>query len=149
MIRASDVARYFLSRSKLNSETAITHLKLQKLVYYAQAWHLALTEGPLFRERIEAWIHGPVCPDLYYEYRKHGFSEIAPTSPPNNLTTQQINILEAVWQAYGSYDGNYLEELTHKEEPWKKARAGLNGLERSSNEIDHKSMADYYGNRNA
>ena len=60
MASVFDVANWFLSKG------SVTHKKLQKLCYYSQAWHCALYDGtPLFAERIEAWVHGPVIPELY------------------------------------------------------------------------------------
>lgn len=65
------VAKYFLSKSRM------THKKLQKLCYYAQAWHCAFYKNkPLFENRIEAWVHGPVSPELYYRYYNYGWNEI-------------------------------------------------------------------------
>lgn len=146
MASVFNVASYFLSRSEPQSELAITHLKLQKLVYYAQAWTMAIRGEPLFPERIEAWIHGPVCPDLYYEFRHYGFDEIKPVSDfiPDAFSKQEIEILDAVWNAYGQYDGRYLEEMTHKEEPWKNARRGLRQFDQSNRIISLESMAKYY-----
>ena len=63
-----DVAEYFLALANETGGT-ITNLKLQKLVYYAQAWHLANFDKPLFDAKFEAWVHGPVIPGLYEEYR--------------------------------------------------------------------------------
>ncbi|MBG9772433.1 Panacea domain-containing protein [Brevibacillus laterosporus] len=143
-----DVAKYFLSRSELNSKLAITHLKLQKLVYYAQAWTLVIEgeENPIFPEHIEAWIHGPVCPVLYYDYRDYGFDVIKPVTEIDLkiFTENQQRVLDAVWKAYGAYDGRYLEDLTHQEKPWKEARNGLRDSDQSNREITHNSMREYY-----
>ncbi|NRQ54500.1 Panacea domain-containing protein [Brevibacillus sp. HD1.4A] len=145
MISVFDVAKYFLAKSVPNSERAITHLKLQKLVYYAQAWHLALRDGkPLFHEKIEAWIHGPVCPELYNEYRSYGYSEIPPVFQEPSIPKKQREVLDDVWEAYGSFSGGYLEQLTHKEEPWIRARAGLKEFEYSNNIISIQRMESYY-----
>ncbi|WP_132946348.1 type II toxin-antitoxin system antitoxin SocA domain-containing protein [Tumebacillus sp. BK434] len=139
------VARYLLTKSSPGTDRAITHLKLQKLVYYAQAWHLVLREGrPLFHEEIEAWVHGPVCPVLYYEYRKYGYSEIPQERDIVFLPLDQIEIIDAIWEVYGSYSGRYLEQLTHQELPWKEAREALQENEPSNKVISHKSMAEYY-----
>ena len=140
-----EVANYFLSKSKKGTEEAITHLKLQKLVYYAQAWHLALKDGqPLFNSRIEAWIHGPVCPTLYNDYRGMGYKELDIVSSPPELRGDIKEILDSVWEVYGSYDGKFLEELTHSEDPWKKARRNLSPDALSNNEISLNDMAEYY-----
>ena len=64
-------AKYFLAQASEDAGDLISNLKLQKLVYYAQGFHLALYDEPLFLEAIEAWTHGPVVPDLYRHYKKY------------------------------------------------------------------------------
>jgi uncharacterized phage-associated protein len=75
MVSPFEVANYFIW---LANETGsfLSNLKLQKLVYYAQAWHLALEESPLFEEDFEAWIHGPVLPTLYQKYESFSWKPI-------------------------------------------------------------------------
>jgi uncharacterized phage-associated protein len=147
-----DVADYFLSKSVLNTDTAITHLKLQKLVYYAQAWYVTAfpNNGPLFPEDIEAWVHGPVCRELYYKYRSYGYEPIPPKEdfPRYKFTDEQISILEAVWEVYGHLDGKTLESITHSENPWREARGTLKDGEHSSNIITIESMRNYYSKLN-
>ncbi len=141
-----EVARYFLSKSIPNTEYAITHLKLQKLVYYAQAWHVAITGEKLFNEKIEAWIHGPVCRELYNVYKIFGYSEIVVTTHVSewSIPLESRKIIDDVWEAYGSLRGEYLEQLTHREDPWKQARIGLGDLELSNKEIEIETMRKYY-----
>jgi uncharacterized phage-associated protein len=145
MISVNDVARYFISRGTPNTDEAITHLKLQKLVYYAQAWHLALRDTPLFKDRIEAWVHGPVCPTLYQDFRGYGYHDINENVEVVDLDNSETEeILDAVWEAYGSFDGKYLEELTHQEQPWLDARENLSDWSYSNNVITHESMRQFY-----
>jgi uncharacterized phage-associated protein len=70
-----DIANYFIW---LANETGsfVSNLKLQKLVYYAQAWHLAIHETALFEEDFEAWVHGPVIPVLYQKYKQFSWQPI-------------------------------------------------------------------------
>ena len=143
-ISVFDVARYFLNKDIPNSERAITHLKLQKLAYYAQAWHLALLGDTLFDETIEAWVHGPVCPMLYYKYREYGFNEIPHNEETVYIPEKSRKVIDAVWEVYGGFDGRYLEHLTHKEEPWKFARGDLDDFDQSNNIIHTDSMLKYY-----
>jgi uncharacterized phage-associated protein len=134
-----DVAQYFLSLEET------THKKLQKLCYYAQAWHLALLNKPLFDNSFEAWIHGPVCPELYHQYKDFGWCLIPKTSSvPSNIAEESIEILDAVYDAYGKLSGDDLEFLTHSEKPWIEARKGLNEWEPSHNIIKEDTMAKYY-----
>ncbi|MGE7601299.1 Panacea domain-containing protein [Peribacillus sp. NPDC097675] len=135
------VALYFLYRSIHGGNFSITHLKLQKLVYYAQAWSMALRERRLFQENLEAWLHGPVSRDLYREYREYGSNVIEPiTQLDFEIDSNDLGILEGVWELYGKYDGKYLETLTHQEDPWKNAwKKGMNS------DIDINDMQEYYG----
>jgi uncharacterized phage-associated protein len=139
-----DVAKYFLLRAK-NEKRKISNKKLQKLVYYAQAWTLALTNRPLFSEKIEAWIHGPAIPPLYRKFKKYGSKPICLDGlSSKNFNFSNNEILDEVWRVYGKYDANYLEALTHQEDPWSHARDEMEFQESSNIEITHESMRSYY-----
>jgi uncharacterized phage-associated protein len=140
----SDVAKYFLLRAKSEGKK-ISNKKLQKLVYYSQAWTLALTNKPLFSEKIEAWIHGPAIPSLYREFKKFGSKPICLDGLSSKAFSLSNNeILNEVWRVYGKYDAKYLEILTHEEDPWLHAREELEFEESSNIEITHESMKNYY-----
>lgn len=143
-----DVAKYFIYRSKPGTKWAVTHLKLQKLAYYAQGFYLAVNddEEPLFTDRIEAWVHGPVCPTLYRRYSHHYFDEITEDINIDDLDLDDsaIEILDFVWDHFGSYDGKELENMTHDEEPWLNARNGLKPYESSNNLITRRSIKSYF-----
>lgn len=146
MISVLDVAKYFLSKSILGTKKEITHLKLQKLIYYSQGYFLALNNGqPMFNERLEAWVHGPVCPTIYYEYRKYNFQAI-PNSSESCVPSQYLKVLDSVWNAYGEFDGNELERMTHQEEPWIIARGQIPNWQASNDEITKLSMKEYFSN---
>lgn len=120
MATVHDVAKLFLSLSTKN-EDAISNLKLQKLVYYAQGFHLALFDGrPLFDEKIEAWTHGPVAPDLYHEYKKFGKGPIENIEfdPAGKLSDDQIELIQEVYEIFGQFSAWKLRDLTHEEMPW-------------------------------
>ncbi len=136
-----DVAAYILSK-----KGKMTAMKLQKLVYYSQAWHLVWEDEPLFSERIEAWANGPVCPDLYNAHRSQ--FEVLPGGihgNPDNLTPGMKESIDSVIQFYGDKTSHWLSDLTHAEAPWKDARQGIPPGERSDREITLASMAEYYG----
>ena len=146
MVNAFDVAEYILY--KCHSMTA---MKLQKIVYYSQAWHLAWTENPLFLERIEAWRDGPVIVALFECHKgqfklEDGFFSKKSKAVINNLSDDQKDIIDRVINYYGDKDPHWLSQLTHLEEPWKKARerSGIQMGENCSEEITHQSMSDYY-----
>jgi uncharacterized phage-associated protein len=139
MANVYDVASYILE--KLGS---ITAMKLQKLVYYAQAWSLVWDEAPLFKERIEAWANGPVVPDLY-DYHKGQFTlQEIPKGDPSNLSENERETVDKVLEFYGDKSSQWLSDLTHKEDPWLDARKGIPAGQRSNQEITHASMMEYY-----
>ena len=147
MITAIDVAEYILKKTG-----PITAMKLQKLVYYAQAWHLAWTENVLFEDKIEAWKNGPVMSSLFNHHKGclklySGFftDKIKPREilPLNN---DQQDVVNRVIHFYGSKDPHWLSQLTHMEDPWKIARSKstFSDEERSTEEITPLSMLEYY-----
>lgn len=141
MASVFDVAQYILQKAG-----PMTAMKLQKLVYYSQAWSLVWDEQPLFNEKIEAWANGPVCPALYQEFR--GSFEVKRTSTGSirNLNNTQRETIDAILKHYGTKSAHWLSDLTHRERPWKEARSGLRDGERGNSKITNASMAEYYGN---
>jgi len=123
MASVFDVASYILSKADLDEGDGITHLKLQKLVYYAQGFSVVLLGRPLFPETIEAWTHGPVVPELYNKYRHFGPNVISQTQggTPDNLTTEEKTLIDDVFSVYGEYSASKLRNLTHNETPWMEA----------------------------
>jgi|ADGO01.1.fsa_nt_gi Uncharacterized phage-associated protein len=115
------VADYFILKSDAENRV-ITNKKLQKLVYYAQAWHLVFTNKKLFNDPIEAWMHGPAVRSLWHKYKKYGYSPITEKPLRPNIKKDAVALLDEVWRVYGKHDANYLEALTHSEEPWINAR---------------------------
>lgn len=137
-----NVASFFL-----NKDPNMTHKKLQKLVYYAYAWYIIENNddcfnisNKLFDDEIEAWVHGPVCRNLYdlYPILRADISLIS---------EKENTFLEKIWHIYGEFTGAELEDLTHKEEPWQKARKGLSFSERSNNVISDIDIYNYYSQK--
>lgn len=139
---ASDIAKYIIaSFQKKNKE--ISNLKLQKLLYYAQAWHLVLYEEMLFNDEIEAWVHGPVVPGVFREYKVFGWKPIATKCHvviPEDLRFH----LSEVNRVYGKFDAVTLERMTHREDPWRNARGTLAPDEPSHAVISRSSMKNYF-----
>jgi uncharacterized phage-associated protein len=129
----------------LEATSPISTWKLQKLAYYAQAWSLVWDEEqPLYPERIEAWANGPVVPELFKQHRgKFSVSEW-PLGDWRKLSEKQRKTVKAVVDYYGRHTGHWLRELTHSEDPWRKARKGLPASAPSSAEITPESMLLYY-----
>lgn len=124
----------------------VSNLKLQKLLYYAQAWNLAFSKQPLFNDEIEAWVHGPVVPSVFKVYRDNKWAPIPNVA--NDVIPEDIRShLEEVWRVYGHLEGNDLERLTHSEEPWLKARGGIAPDVSSHMVIMKDWMREYYSAR--
>jgi uncharacterized phage-associated protein len=123
----------------------VSNLKLQKLLYYSQAWHLAFLKKPLFNEEIEAWVHGPVVPEVFRTYRDNRWARI-PKREEFDFPEVRGH-LEEVWRVYGGLTAYDLERLTHSEDPWKNARAGLAPDASSHVVISKDSMRNYYSSR--
>lgn len=120
-ITSLHVANYFLSLADDDAGDLISNLKLQKLVYYAQGFHLAMFDKPLFMEPIAAWTHGPVIPSLYQKFKKFNSK---PTPRPKRMdldifSKELLEFLNEVYNVYGQYDAWKLRNLTHEEPPWK------------------------------
>lgn len=142
-VSVRDVAAYILRK-----QGPMTHMKLQKLVYYCQAWALVWDGEPLFAEEIQAWANGPVVPDLYNCFR--GQFEITPDAAigggsPDRLNNVSRETIDAVLSNYGDKTPVWLSSLTHQEEPWKDARGDLPPGARGSKAITHAAMAEFYG----
>ncbi len=121
-------------------------MKLQKLVYYSQAWALVWDDKPLFQNRIEAWANGPVIPSLYQTlYGQYKITTV-PDGNPELLDDTERETVDAILEFYGPKSSHWLMELTHMESPWNEARtnAGLARGERGQAVISEASMAEYY-----
>lgn len=139
MANVHDVAAYILSRMG-----EMSAMKLQKLVYYSQAWHLVWDDRPLFSERIEAWANGPVVHELYDLHRGRFSLSGWPDGDPDNLAKSERETVDIILNTYGHLDGRKLSHLTHGESPWVEARHGLPPTARSNAEITSEAMQMYY-----
>ncbi|MEV1146600.1 type II toxin-antitoxin system antitoxin SocA domain-containing protein [Micromonospora sp. NPDC049799] len=142
MARVEDVAAYILSE-----RGPMTAMKLQKLCYYSQAWHLVWEEELLFDSRIEAWANGPVINDLYRLHR--GRFRLAEGDIPGDsarLSEDESSTVDAVLEFYGDMSAHHLSDLTHRETPWRAAReaADLAPMERGNEVIEPAAMHEYY-----
>jgi len=140
MATVHDIAAYILEK-----RGQMTAMKLQKLVYYSQAWSLVWDETPLFRNRVEAWANGPVIRALYGEHRGRFQVSSWPCGDSSKLSQKQKDTVDGVLEFYGDKTSQWLSELTHSERPWVEARKGLAPGERGNAEITQAAMAEYYG----
>jgi len=145
------VADYLLSYVK-ERKSGVDNLKLQKLLYYAQAWHLGLYDSPLFEEDFQAWIHGPVIPDLYDKYADFGWQDIDDIKSVrglelSSLSSEDKDFLNEVVQEYLDCDDYELEQMIRVEVPWNKTRDNLAPDEPSHKVIKKEWIKEYYGAR--
>lgn len=121
----------------------MTAMKLQKLVYYCQAWSLVWDEKPMFSEPIEAWSNGPVVRALFEKHRAK-FEVAKWSGDTNRLSKVQRETINAVLAFYGGKSSQWLSDLTHQERPWAEARWGISPGERGNRQITHAAMMEYY-----
>jgi uncharacterized phage-associated protein len=120
-------------------------MKLQKLVYYSQAWSLVWDEKPLFEENIEAWANGPVVRELFNYHRGQFTISSVLTGNPDLLNKDQRDTIDAVLEFYGNKSSQWLSDLTHMEDPWKITRSGIPEFQRGDRIISLETLAEYYG----
>jgi uncharacterized phage-associated protein len=114
---ALDCARYFIHRAQDDGQP-ITNLKLQKVLYYAYAWYLTDNRSRLFGDEIQAWRHGPVIPNVYFEYRRFGWEPITIAGPVPELPPGVRSFLDEIWDDFGRESAVVLRQMTHQETPW-------------------------------
>jgi len=116
----------------------MSNLKLQKMLYFAQAYYLAKHGRPLFKGKIEAWEYGPVVPTVYRKFRKYGSNSIIFEKDDSSISEEDKEQLKKVWKIFGGYSSSRLVNITHTHEPWKKAYAS------ESKVISNQAIKTYY-----
>jgi uncharacterized phage-associated protein len=128
----------------------LTNLRLQKLLYYAQAWSLVLRESELFPEDIEAWRWGPVVPTVYNQLPDgQGAIQIPPTQffDAPDLPPEDAELVRSVWEAYNQYSALQLSRMTHQETPWLRAWGNrpTDGTGSDNDPIEVDDLEEYFG----
>ena len=169
------VADYMIQRLNVDEEMNLINLKLQKLLYYLQAWSLGIHKERFMNCTFEAWVHGPVCRTLYDRFKgdKSLYSFITSADVQNKnpqcciepedlefinfildnyagFSGTELEVMthrEKPWDNYAGFSGTELEVMTHREKPWQEARRGVAPLERCTKEISDASMRDFYGKK--
>lgn len=145
------LAQWFLSMSSMSNK------KLQKLCYYAYCWYIVFFNDNevitkenigdikvLCSEPFQAWIHGPVSPQLYQRYKNYGWHEIPKIATKPFVEEELESLFQQVWEAYGSFSADELEAISHSEMPWINARQGISSGEPCSNIISTYDILQYY-----
>ena len=141
MPSASNVAKKLLTIAFENDDSPMTNLKIQKLLYYAQAWYLVNYQVKLFPDRIEAWDFGPVVPSVYGEYKKYINKPIdfRPSGKEGGPFTQQEDrYLREFYNVFGGLSSTVLVSMSHSERPW------LEASKKKDRTISTEVMRDFY-----
>ena len=151
MNNINDVCDFVILRAKSDEDIPLNNLKLQKLLYYVQAWHLAFYDSPFFNGKFQAWVHGPVNREIYDRFRstKYLYSEITVRDVINpncveSLDVEDRNHINNVLDTYLQFSGIQLESMTHNEIPWLFARQGYSSVHSCEVELDENIMKKYF-----
>ena len=137
------IAKYIIKICR-NNMIKISNAKLQRLLYYVQAHYLVKYKKPAFAERIEAWKFGPVQPLVYKNYKIFGYNPIVEEVGEIHLPFSVLEITEEVIEKYGDTSAFQLHEDTTSEDPWLKARQGIDEMENTDKEISYEDMIEYF-----
>jgi len=146
----------FLAEYIAQKTGSMSHLKLQKLLFYVEAYHLAYFGESIINDEFEAWVHGPVSRKVYnalkdfsilhaeIQYTK-GNDEYTPMEIiSNKITKDQLMLIGDVLDSLGDKSALELENFTHSELPWIEARNGLHSADKSTRLISKETMKNYY-----
>jgi len=142
MTTADAVADYLIALAHQRGES-LNNLKLQKLLYYAQAWHLALHDEPLFPEKFQAWATGPVIPVIYWRFDDFGIRDIELERTPE-IPEELEPLLSEVVELYAPFDEYKLASMTYRESPWMTAHRGYDLGDPCDVELDENEMRSYF-----
>lgn len=140
----------------LEQHGPMSHLKLQKLLYLVEGYHLAYFGEELVEDNFEAWAHGPVSRRIYDSlkdksriyadlcYESSESQETPSSSITRLLTVDQLELVNETLGMYCGESGFALESLTHAQAPWINARGGLPLGERCNSIISKDDMRQYF-----
>ena len=137
-----------------NKLEEITPLTLQKILYFIQGESFVINGREMFLETCEAWIHGPVYPEVYSMFKDFKYNPIDDVrfailkAKENNLSDKECKTIDLVIKTFGEYSGKALEKITHNEDPWKIARKGYEDTISLNEIINLDSIKEYYLKKN-
>lgn len=141
---AENVAKYLIYLASQafvgdNKEReGITNLKIQKVLYFAQAYYLSKIGKPLFSDKIKAWEYGPVVPEVYHKFKTKGSNPIICEEDKSSLSDEDKETLKKIWGTFGGYSTSRLVDIAHAHTPWKDAYQTPDKI------ISHKALKEYY-----
>ncbi len=137
---AIEIAKYIIFYC-YNNGYPISNLKLQKLLYFAQAKFLVDANKSCFDNQIEAWDYGPVVPDVYRKYRIYGglnIPYIDSNNRSNNISDEDKGYLDDILKDASKCSASKLVNITHQQSPWIDAR------KTGSKVITNKAIKDFF-----
>ncbi|MEI8396670.1 MAG: type II toxin-antitoxin system antitoxin SocA domain-containing protein [Rhodospirillaceae bacterium] len=151
MYRIDDIVDYLLAKGRKANGDGVTNIDIQKIIYLAQGWHLALRGEPLFAEPIRAWIYGPAVEEVYHRLEQYGdlpipASEAAPNAA-RALPEGVRNLLDQVWTKYSRMNSHQLVELTHQPGPWCTARGSLPPTAKATTPLSLDEMRAFFSDK--
>ena len=144
---ARSVANVMIQKG-IDAGEPLTPLQIIKLTYLCQAWMLAMYGRPMFRQKVQAWQHGPVIPQVYHSVKHHGKNPVRTPidAKPSIFSRNEKHILDEVYRVYGDFSGLELSSLTHVDgSPWHQVTNEYPF--RHNHEISHARMEQYYGDQ--
>ena len=148
------IADYMILRLNSDEKVNLINLKLQKLLYYLQAWSLGINNERFLNCSFEAWVHGPVSRVLYDRFKAthslYSFitvSDVIYANPEEIISQEDIEFINYILDNYAGYSGSELESMTHKETPWLEARGKLSPMQSCDKVISEETMRIYYGEK--
>lgn len=146
MATAKDTAGFLVwLASHDKDKPGLSHLSLQKILYYIQGWSLAWRDQAMFDEPMEAWKHGPAVRTVWQQYNDCGDRLIPPGRGEwPSLAQDDKKIIRNIWNRYKGYTPSELRNMTHNEPPWRDARGDIDEDEWSANTITLDAMREYF-----
>ncbi|HYD62518.1 MAG TPA: type II toxin-antitoxin system antitoxin SocA domain-containing protein [Noviherbaspirillum sp.] len=144
---ALEIAKWFVNAIDRESGESMSPLKVQKLLYYAEAWAQLALERDLFNENIQACAHGPAVPEVFHEFKKFGWEAIPTLRPALKIDSETTEILKQVLDVYDEFSAETLEHMTHSDKPWLDARGDLPVEARREKVIPKAAMKEYFLNK--
>lgn len=142
--KAEDVANWFINHFDQEAGDVVTHLKIQKLLYFAEAWTQIVLNRDLFEENFEAWAHGPVVREVYNIFRGNNWDPLSATRDAIDFDSDVEDVLRQVFESYGEASAKTLERMTHNDQPWINARGDAAPEERCTTIIPKTEIKEYY-----
>ncbi len=143
---AIELADWFLRKVNRPAGDTLNLMKLQVLLYFSEAWSLAVYERELFAEEIQAWDHGPVVQSVWDRLSIKGWDDLEAEdlNSPAELDAETEALLHDVFQAYAEFPNSELDKMVQKDKPWKEARQGLPPWDLTKRTISKETMAQFY-----